>query len=167
MAAIVVQFGFAMMPLGGFTVTCGLTSLTTSGTSGCMRHADELSMTMTPAAANRGASSFELVAPEGRAKVAVRVDDLGNGSWRYHYALMNFDFARGVTQGSEPNLRVVRNDGFNRFAVRVGASTTISQIAYADGDPARADDLLRRLFVETMNVRLRNHALASAAATSL
>ncbi len=83
--------------------------------------------------------NVELVAPEGRAKVAVRVDDLGNGSWRYHYALMNFDFARGVTQGSEPNLRVVRNDGFNRFAVRVGASATISQIAYADGDPARAD----------------------------
>lgn len=83
--------------------------------------------------------NVELVAPEGRAKVAVRVDDLGNGSWRYHYALMNFDFARAVTQGSEPNLRVVRNDGFNRFSVRVGDGVAISQIAYADGDPARAD----------------------------
>jgi hypothetical protein len=52
-AAIVVQFGFAMMPLGA--AACGLTSLTTSGTSGSIRHALELSMTTAPASAKRGA----------------------------------------------------------------------------------------------------------------
>ncbi len=34
-----------------------------SGTSGSMRHADELSMTSTPAAAKRGACTFDIVAP--------------------------------------------------------------------------------------------------------
>ena len=63
MAAIVVQFGFAMMPLRASSIACGLTSLTTSGTSGSMRQALELSMTMAPASANRGAWAFEPVAP--------------------------------------------------------------------------------------------------------
>ena len=62
-AAMVVQFGLAMMPMRALTISPGLTSLTISGTSGSMRHADELSMTVTPAAANLGASNFEQVAP--------------------------------------------------------------------------------------------------------
>ena len=67
-AAIVVQLGLAMMPLRALAIVAGLTSLTTSGTSGSIRHADELSMTMAPAAANRGASSRDEVAPaENRA----------------------------------------------------------------------------------------------------
>ena len=62
-AAIVVQFGLAMMPLRASAIDSGLTSDTTSGTSGSMRHADELSMTTAPAAANFGASSLDEVAP--------------------------------------------------------------------------------------------------------
>ena len=58
-AAIVVQFGLAMMPLRISLIACGLTSLTTRGTSGSIRQADELSMTTAPAAANFGASSLE------------------------------------------------------------------------------------------------------------
>ena len=52
-----------MIPLRASPIASGLTSETTSGTSGSMRNADELSMTVTPAAANRGASSFDDVAP--------------------------------------------------------------------------------------------------------
>src|SRR5918995_3064718 len=67
-AAIVVQFGLAMMPLRASAIDSGLTSETISGTSGSMRHADELSMTTAPAAANLGASSLDDVAPaENRA----------------------------------------------------------------------------------------------------
>ena len=40
-----------------------MTSLTISGTSGSIRHADELSITVTPAAANFGASTFDPLAP--------------------------------------------------------------------------------------------------------
>ena len=66
MAAIVVQFGLAMMPLGNVfprTSRSKLTSLTTSGTSGSLRQAEELSTTVTPAAANRGACTRDIVAP--------------------------------------------------------------------------------------------------------
>ena len=63
MAAIVVQFGLAMIPLGRSSMACGLTSLTTSGTSGSMRQALELSMTTAPASAKRGACAREPVAP--------------------------------------------------------------------------------------------------------
>ena len=40
-----------------------LTSLTTSGTSGSLRHAEELSITIAPASANRGACTRDIVAP--------------------------------------------------------------------------------------------------------
>ncbi len=69
MATMVVQFGLATMPLGIDASAAALTSGTTRGTSGSMRHADELSMTMAPAAANLGASSVEAAAPpENRAR---------------------------------------------------------------------------------------------------
>lgn len=84
----------------------------------------------------------ELVASEGRIKVAVRVRNLGGGSWRYDYAVMNFDFAREVTSGQESDhsYRVLRNDGLNRFSVAISdPAAVISQVAYADGDTGRAD----------------------------
>jgi hypothetical protein len=59
-AAMVVQFGLAMMPLRASPIACGLTSLTTSGTSGSMRQALLLSITVAPAAAYFGASSFDV-----------------------------------------------------------------------------------------------------------
>ena len=62
-AAIVVQLGFAMIPRRALATSPGLTSLTISGTSGSIRHADELSMTTAPASANRGACARDPVAP--------------------------------------------------------------------------------------------------------
>jgi hypothetical protein len=41
----------------------GLTSETTSGIDGSLRQAEELSMTITPASANFGASAFEVAPP--------------------------------------------------------------------------------------------------------
>ena len=68
MATMVVQLGLATMPLGIERRAWALTSGTTRGTSGSMRHAEELSTTMAPAAATLGASSFEVAPPaENRA----------------------------------------------------------------------------------------------------
>src|SRR5271154_3290331 len=55
MATMVVQFGLATIPLGMRANASALASGTTRGTSGSMRQADELSITMAPAAARRGA----------------------------------------------------------------------------------------------------------------
>lgn len=60
---IVVQFGFAMMFLGMDLAASGLISGTMSGTSGSMRKADELSITMQPAFAAEGANSREIPPP--------------------------------------------------------------------------------------------------------
>src|SRR5690349_11004598 len=60
---MVVQLGLATMPLGMLANACALTSGTTRGTSGSMRHADELSTTIAPAAATVGAIASEVVLP--------------------------------------------------------------------------------------------------------
>src|SRR5690606_7499094 len=57
------QFGLATMPFGRRSSASGLTSATTSGTSGSRRKAEELSTTTAPAAANFGANSFDTSAP--------------------------------------------------------------------------------------------------------
>src|ERR1019366_10626606 len=54
---IVEQFGLATMPFGIFLSASGFTSGTTSGTSGSMRHALELSITIAPAFAAIGLDS--------------------------------------------------------------------------------------------------------------
>ncbi|COV42344.1 Uncharacterised protein [Mycobacterium tuberculosis] len=61
---MVVQFGLAMMPLGRRCASRSkFTSDTTNGTSGSLRHADELSITVTPPAAKRGACTFDMAEP--------------------------------------------------------------------------------------------------------
>ena len=65
-AAMVVQLGLAMMPWPAAitaAASCGLTSETTSGMSGSLRKALELSTTITPASANFCASARDVVAP--------------------------------------------------------------------------------------------------------
>src|SRR6476469_7808945 len=62
-AAIVVQFGLAMMPRPAAitpSIASGLTSETTSGIAGSLRKALELSTTMTPASTNFGTSAREV-----------------------------------------------------------------------------------------------------------
>src|SRR5580658_1673746 len=69
MATMVGQLGLATMPLGMERSSAALASGTTSGTSGSMRQAEELSITMAQAATSRGASSRDTEAgAEHRAK---------------------------------------------------------------------------------------------------
>jgi hypothetical protein len=60
---MVEQLGLAMIPLGRTLAAAMLTSGTTSGTSGSMRHALELSMTTAPACAAMGPYSRDTDAP--------------------------------------------------------------------------------------------------------
>ena len=75
MIAMVVQFGLAIMPLGTDCAASRLASTTMRGTSGSLRQADELSTTVAPAAANRGAYCLEVPPPaENRAMSMPRRD---------------------------------------------------------------------------------------------
>ena len=60
---MVVQLGLAMMFLGVDFAASGLISGTTSGTSGSIRNADELSITIHPALAADGAYSSDMPPP--------------------------------------------------------------------------------------------------------
>ncbi len=77
----------------------------------------------------------ELAATEGHAKLAVKVTDLGDGTWRYDYAVMNLDFARAVVQaqGSNhgPDPRVVSNMGFDSLSIPAGG--TIGATTFSNG----------------------------------
>ena len=77
----------------------------------------------------------ELSVTDGHAKLAVKVTDLGNGSWRYDYAVLNHDFARAVVQtagaGGGPDPRVLSNHGFDSLTVPAGG--TIGATTFSNG----------------------------------
>jgi hypothetical protein len=110
-----------------------------TGAAGDYRLGPAIDRWVNPAAPGSNARSVLLKRPEGQARVAMRVIDLGGGQWRYHYAVMNLDFARAVTTGAEPNLRVISNHGFDHFSVPVGIST-ITDLVFSDGDVDAAND---------------------------
>src|SRR5690606_33082994 len=87
-----------------------------------------------PSSPGANAKNTELDAPEAHAKVAVKAFDLGNGDWRYEYAVMNFDFARAETSGSEPNLRVISNKGFDAFSVPIPQGATVRMSTMRNGE---------------------------------
>ena len=78
---IVEQFGFAIRPLWRSTAS-GLTSLTTRGTSGCMRQKLVLSTTTAPAATRRGAHSA-LTAPPAEESTRSRPWIVSSSSGRH------------------------------------------------------------------------------------
>ncbi|HEY6942202.1 BACON domain-containing protein [Dokdonella sp.] len=95
---------------------------------------------VSPTAPPPNAKNSELAVGEGHARLAVKVTDNGDGTWRYDYAVMNFDFARATTQGAEPNLRVLSNKGFDRFSVPIATGAVVSATRFRDGDLVAAND---------------------------
>jgi len=95
---------------------------------------------VSPTAPPANAKNSELAVGEGHARLAVKATDNGDGTWRYDYAVMNFDYARAATQGAEPNLRVLSNKGFDRFSVPLSAGAVVSATRFSDGDLVAAND---------------------------
>lgn len=104
---------------------------------------------VSPTTSNPNQKNVEIASPEGHTRVAVNVVDLGNGTWRYDYAVMNFDFARAVTQGTgkysddtDPAMRfrVIHNFGFDRFSVPLPDGVTVSSLEFNDGELDAAND---------------------------
>jgi hypothetical protein len=95
---------------------------------------------VSPTAPPANSLNSELAVSEGHAKLAVKVTSNGNGTWRYDYAVMNLDYSRAVTQGAEPNLRVLGNKGFDRFSVPLPAGAIVSATHFGDGDLNGAND---------------------------
>ena len=71
------QFGFEIIPLGRFLTCSGFTSGTTSGTSGSIRKAPELSTATAPREAAIGAHSFET--SSGTSNIATSIPSNASG----------------------------------------------------------------------------------------
>ncbi|MBD8525438.1 hypothetical protein [Pseudomarimonas arenosa] len=72
--------------------------------SGSLSNGPLVSQWVNPADADPLTDNQLVDTADGRLRLAVRVQDLGNGNWRYRYALMNLDYADAVFSGSEPGL---------------------------------------------------------------
>ena len=82
----------------------------------------------------------ELSTAEGTVVIATRVRQLPDLRWRYDYAVMNFDFSRAATEGSEPNLRVLRNQGLNAVVFPLANGATVDASQFLDGDQTAFND---------------------------
>lgn len=82
-------------------------------------------------------ASHGLSTDEGEIRVAVRVDPLPDGRWRYRYAVMNLDFARAMidpAHASEPNLKILSNAGFDGIDIPLPADVAASDLQFGDAD---------------------------------
>lgn len=86
------------------------------------------------------ARSTEIATADGQGRLAVQVTALAGGLWRYDYVVANFDYAVAQTAGSEPNLRVLDNAGFNGFEVQATGVVNLQDGAFSDGDRDPGND---------------------------
>ncbi len=95
-----------------------------------------------PTSPGTNALSSELATSEGHAKVAVKAIDNGDGTWTYHYAVMNLDFARAVigAPANGPDPRVISNKGFDSFSVSIPAGAAVTAVKFRDGDLDATND---------------------------
>ena len=110
------------------------------------------------AAAQPGRMQSILASAEGRVQLNAAVTPLGNGTYRYRYELMNFEFALVRTSGALPNLRLLSQTGIQRFGVPQGAGH-VSASAFADIDANAGNDWTAQIQSGQMNfVDQRNNA---------
>jgi hypothetical protein len=90
---------------------------------------------VSPTAPDPNTLNTQIASGEGHARVAMKAIDLGNGTWRYIYAVENLDYARAVTQAPDngPDPRVLSNKGFDSFSVPIPAGTTVSATTFHNG----------------------------------
>ena len=96
-----------------------------------------------PATPSAHAMSRELATPHGRARVAVRASDLGDGRWRYQYAVMNLDHAQAridPAHAKAPDIRLLSNHGFARLRVPLADGVVVSALRSDDLDADAAND---------------------------
>lgn len=96
-----------------------------------------------PAVPSGIAKNSELSTPFGRARVAAKVSDLGDGRWRYEYALMNFDYAEvrvDPAHATEPDLKLLAHRGFARFAVPLPRGVVAASPRFDDADDDAGND---------------------------
>lgn len=93
-----------------------------------------------PLASEGNADRAVLETPDGTISVAVRASDLGDGTWRYDYVVMNHDFMRATTAGAEPDLQILSNTGLNAVELPRAAAANVALIDFARADRTAGQD---------------------------
>lgn len=96
-----------------------------------------------PAHEDATRTNRELLTPRGRARVAARATDLGDGRWRYEYAVMNVDYALVTIDPAhprDPDLKLLDSHGFTTFSVPVPSGASAEAPRFDDADTDGDDD---------------------------
>jgi hypothetical protein len=96
-----------------------------------------------PATPTRATLNRELSTPLGRARVAARATDLGDGRWRYEYALMNFDYAHvrfDPAHADGPDIKLLESRGLARFSVPLPRGVVATSLRFDDADGDAGND---------------------------
>ncbi len=87
-----------------------------------------------------GQDTALLTTANGTVRVSVVSTDLGDGTWRYDYAVMNHDFMLANTAGAEPELELLSNAGFTAVEVPLAVAASVSETSFARADRTRGQD---------------------------
>ncbi len=93
---------------------------------------------LAPAAAH--SRLVDLDAPDGRVRVVGRATPLGEGRWRYDYAVFNLDYTEAVIEGKAPDLRVRDSHGLDAFGVPLPKDAAVAASGFTDTDADPAND---------------------------
>lgn len=77
---------------------------------------------------------------DGMAMLATIVTVLPNGRFRYRLTLANRSLANAQLDGTEPNLRLVKNEGLVAVAIPSLGTTALGGIEFRDGSATTVDD---------------------------
>ncbi len=77
---------------------------------------------------------------DGAITVVVRAAETDAGRWRYDYFVMNHDFMRAETAGSDPDLQVLSNIGFTAVELPRDPAGTVRSTAFARADRTQGGD---------------------------
>jgi hypothetical protein len=94
--------------------------------------------------------SDTLATPEGTLRIAARATPVG-ARWRYDYAIMNLDFARAVTAGAEPDLRVLDARGIGGLSIPLLPDSAVTALQAFDLDREPGNDWTARAGVDTVS----------------
>ena len=108
--------------------------------AGDFREGPALDAWVDPAEPAVGQANALLATDDGRVRVSVVVDDLGDGNWSYDYVVMNHDFMRAETAGAAPDLQILSNTGLNAVEVPLAEAAQVSDTGSARADRTRGQD---------------------------
>lgn len=82
----------------------------------------------------------EVKTPHGTVQIGARATPIAGNFWRYDFSVFNMDGAINITEGSEPDLRMLNSRGVTRFNVPLPTGTILANPRFQDADLLTANN---------------------------